>query len=276
MQQARNLAWQLDEEGIELRILLHDRDRKYAAGFNQVFEPGGARVVSTPLMAPTTNAHAERWIGSCRRECLDWTLIVSEAHLRRVLREYLSHYNHERPHRSRHLRRPSSRGWPVARRRGTPLIGGSDLAVYSPSTTLSLRQPGGISAPHTNVAAPSSGRPDHPPARPGRAAPRVFPCSLMHDGFCRPTAGPGDCRRPGAAGSPTSTHRCSTISVSEGRDRHLSLRPLKMQEPAPAARALFHQPGDATLRGAVRLVRPHSAISMRRSKRKGSDGIRHG
>ena len=84
-QQARNLAWQLDEEGIELSILLHDRDRKFAGGFDRVFESGGARVVLTPLMAPKANAHAERWIGSCRRECLDWMLIASEGHLRRVL-----------------------------------------------------------------------------------------------------------------------------------------------------------------------------------------------
>jgi putative transposase len=109
-QQARNLAWQLDEEGIELSLLLHDRDRKFAASFDRVFESGGARVVLTPLMAPKANAHAERWIGSCRRECLDWMLIASEGHLRRVLHEYGDHYNDERPHRSRELRSPSGRG----------------------------------------------------------------------------------------------------------------------------------------------------------------------
>ena len=112
-QQARNLAWQLDEEGIELTILLHDRDRKFAASFDRVFESGGARVVVTPLMAPRANAHAERWIGSCKRECLDWMLIASEGHLGRVLRQYLDHYNDERPHRSRDLRPPSGRGEPV-------------------------------------------------------------------------------------------------------------------------------------------------------------------
>jgi transposase InsO family protein len=112
-QQARNLAWHLEEEGIELSIMLHDRDRKFGASFDRVFESGGARVVLTPLMAPKANAHAERWIGSCRRECLDWMLIASERHLRRVLREYLDHYNDERPHRSRDLRPPSGRGDPV-------------------------------------------------------------------------------------------------------------------------------------------------------------------
>jgi putative transposase len=94
--------------------MLHDRDRKFAASFDRVFESGGARVVLTPLMAPKANAHAERWIGSCRRECLDWMLIASEGHLRRVLREYRDHYNDERPHRSRELRPPSGTGDPVS------------------------------------------------------------------------------------------------------------------------------------------------------------------
>jgi hypothetical protein len=59
-QQARNLAWQLDEEGIELSIMLPDQDRKFAGSFDRIFESGGARVVLTPLMAPKANAHAER------------------------------------------------------------------------------------------------------------------------------------------------------------------------------------------------------------------------
>jgi hypothetical protein len=41
-------------------------------------------VILTPLMAPRAKAHAERWIGSCRRECPDWMLIASEGRLRRV------------------------------------------------------------------------------------------------------------------------------------------------------------------------------------------------
>ena len=37
-------------------------------------------------------------MGSVRRECLDHLLIVSEAHLRRVLSVYVAHYNQARPH----------------------------------------------------------------------------------------------------------------------------------------------------------------------------------
>jgi transposase InsO family protein len=71
-------------------------------------------VILTPLMAPRANAHCERWIGSCRRECLDWMLIISERHLQAVLDAYCVYYNDQRPHRSCGLRPPATRGDPVA------------------------------------------------------------------------------------------------------------------------------------------------------------------
>lgn len=108
-QQARNLSWTLEDEGIKLSVLIHDRDKKFATQADRVFQSQGARVILTPLMAPRANAHAERWIGSCRRECLDWMLVVNQRHLEMVINEYCLHYNDERPHRSRNLRPPASR-----------------------------------------------------------------------------------------------------------------------------------------------------------------------
>ena len=52
------------------------------------------------------NAIAERWIGGCRRELLDRTLIWNQAHLRRILRQYETHHNLHRPHRSLHAAAP--------------------------------------------------------------------------------------------------------------------------------------------------------------------------
>jgi hypothetical protein len=45
-------------------------------------------------------------VGTLRRECLDHLLIHGERHLRTVLAEFESHYNHHRPHRGRSLRPP--------------------------------------------------------------------------------------------------------------------------------------------------------------------------
>jgi hypothetical protein len=42
----------------------------------------------------------ERWIGGCRRELLDQTLIRNQRHLLQVLRDYEAHHNEHRPHRS--------------------------------------------------------------------------------------------------------------------------------------------------------------------------------
>jgi len=117
-QQARNLSWRLELDGIKLSAAIHDRDKKFARGADRVLESDGARVILTPLMAPRANAYAERWIGSCRRECLDRMLIVSERHLREVLEVYTAHYNGERLHRSRGLRPPASRVEPVSVERG--------------------------------------------------------------------------------------------------------------------------------------------------------------
>ena len=127
-QQARNLLWTLEEEGIKLEVVIHERDKKFAPRADQVFKSGGARVIVTPLLAPRSNAHVERWVGSCRRECLDRMLVVNVRHLEAVLREYCIHYNQERPHRSRELRPPAARGDPGARHDGqvirNPRLGG--------------------------------------------------------------------------------------------------------------------------------------------------------
>jgi transposase InsO family protein len=53
-----------------------------------------------------SNAYAERWVRTVRAECLDWILVRSERHLRRVLTAYLAHYNTARPHRGNNLEPP--------------------------------------------------------------------------------------------------------------------------------------------------------------------------
>jgi hypothetical protein len=58
-QQARNLSWTLEEEGIEPSVVIHDRDKKFAPKADGVFKSEGVRVILTPLMAPrAANAHA--------------------------------------------------------------------------------------------------------------------------------------------------------------------------------------------------------------------------
>jgi putative transposase len=110
-QQSRNLVWQL--EGSPVRFVIHDHDAKDAGPGDSVFQATGIRVIRTPIAAPRANAHMERQIGSGRRECLDWILIIGRRHLGSVMREWIEHYNTGRPHRSLELRTPMARSDPV-------------------------------------------------------------------------------------------------------------------------------------------------------------------
>jgi putative transposase len=125
VQQARNLVMTLAEQKQRPRILIRDRDSKFTAAFDEIFRSEGLRVIKTPIAAPRAKAHAERWVGSARRECLDHILIVSRSQLETVLREYVAYYNTHRPHRSLgqqpplpKLRRvaPADHEWRVRRR----------------------------------------------------------------------------------------------------------------------------------------------------------------
>ena len=66
----------------------------------------GIKVLKTLVRAPRANAIYERFIGSLKRECLDFILILSCAQLRRILHEYLEYYHHARPHQGLDQRRP--------------------------------------------------------------------------------------------------------------------------------------------------------------------------
>jgi transposase InsO family protein len=111
-QQARNLALTLQENGRSPRFLIHDRDTKFTDAFAEVFRSEGMSIVLTPIRAPNANAFCERWVGTVRAECLDWTLIIGRRHLERVLRTYIGHYNEARPHRGIDLRTPTGNSRP--------------------------------------------------------------------------------------------------------------------------------------------------------------------
>jgi len=112
-QQARNLAWELTEIGVEGRFLIRDHDAKFGGGSDAILQSAGLKVIRTPIAAPKANSHIERQIGSTRRECLDWLLIVGHRHLERVLTAWFEHYNQARPHRGLDLRTPIARSDPV-------------------------------------------------------------------------------------------------------------------------------------------------------------------
>jgi transposase InsO family protein len=99
-------------------VLVRDRDAKFTPTFDAVFAAEGAGVMRSPVRTPQANAFAARWVGTVRRECLDWLLIIGERHLRQMLREHISHYNEARPHRALRLLPPLGPPTHQADRRG--------------------------------------------------------------------------------------------------------------------------------------------------------------
>jgi putative transposase len=105
-QQARNLLMNLDDRTDDFRLFIRDRAGQFTASFDAVFSATGTQVVKTPPRCPRANTHAERFVGTVRREITDRLLILNEHHLRAVLNRYAAHYNHRRPHRALQLAPP--------------------------------------------------------------------------------------------------------------------------------------------------------------------------
>jgi putative transposase len=113
-QAARNFLMDLGQLTESVKFLIRDRARQFTSSFDAVFTAAGMRILASPPQAPRANAICERMIGTLRRELLDRSLIVNEHHLRRVLTEYLCHYNAARPHRAPRPARTGSSSRPAA------------------------------------------------------------------------------------------------------------------------------------------------------------------
>ena len=89
--------------------MILDRDAKFDADVIQFLKSTGLTPKRTSIQSPWQNGIAERWIGSCRRELLDHVIALSESHLRRLIREYVSYYHEDRIHDSLEKDTPNRR-----------------------------------------------------------------------------------------------------------------------------------------------------------------------
>ena len=88
---------------------IRDRDRIYGSVVTRRLRAMGIRDKPTAPASPWQNGFAERLIGSIRRECVDHIIVLSEMHLRQILRLYARYYNDIRTHRSLDKDAPVSR-----------------------------------------------------------------------------------------------------------------------------------------------------------------------
>ena len=110
------------------KYLIRDRDSKYAARFSAVCLGAGIEELKTPYRTPNANAVCERYMGSLRRVCLDQHLFIDGRHLERVVKEYVSYYNQDRPHQGINQQIPVNYDQPMANTfgkvRSRPVMGG--------------------------------------------------------------------------------------------------------------------------------------------------------
>lgn len=112
-QQARQIVWELAEREPAIRFLIRDNDTKFTHAFDTVFCSEGIDIIRIPYRAPNANAFAERWVRTVRDECLNKVLIINQAHLRRVMREFIVYHNTARPHQGIDQQIPVAHAAPI-------------------------------------------------------------------------------------------------------------------------------------------------------------------
>ena len=98
---ARRAVDDVDGSLLPIRFVLHDRDRKFCASFQDTLRSAGIQCLSLPARSPNLNAFAERWVRSIKTECLSKLILFGEVSLRRVVTQFLEHYHLERPHQGK-------------------------------------------------------------------------------------------------------------------------------------------------------------------------------
>ncbi|MHB8629108.1 MAG: integrase core domain-containing protein, partial [Aggregatilineales bacterium] len=112
--------------------LVCDNDAKYGPRFEHAVKGAAIELVHTPCYTPKANTICERFIGSVRRECLDFVLILSQAHGRKIIREYVTFFNQARPHQRIEQQIPVPSGEPpLTHHAGCKVVGVPILVVRS-------------------------------------------------------------------------------------------------------------------------------------------------
>ena len=107
------------------RYLVRDRDAVYGDIFIRRLQAMGIRDRPTAARSPRQNGHAERLIGSIRRDCLDHVVVFGERHLRHLLESYRRYYNEARTHLSLDKDAPVARAIEaIGKIAAKPLLGG--------------------------------------------------------------------------------------------------------------------------------------------------------
>ena len=98
-QQFRNASMWIEDEGLDIRFLIHDRDRKYPDKIKAFWKAEDVTTIPTPYRSPKANAFCEAFVGTIKRECLNKFFCFSLGHLHHINSVWIRYYNSRRPHR---------------------------------------------------------------------------------------------------------------------------------------------------------------------------------
>jgi len=86
-------------DGLKPKYLFRDNDGIYGYGVGAFLKKCDIEEVRTTYRSPWQNPFVERYIGTLRRDLLDYLIVLNQRHLERLLKEYIQKYYHEaRPH----------------------------------------------------------------------------------------------------------------------------------------------------------------------------------
>ena len=85
----------------KMDALMHDRDTKFTASFDDVLKAGNVKVQKSAFRSPNTVAFVERFIQTLQQECLDYFVVFGEQHMNHLVSEMVAHYQEERPHQAK-------------------------------------------------------------------------------------------------------------------------------------------------------------------------------
>ena len=109
VQQARNAVMYFEDHGIYPRYLIRDNDQLYCKKFDAFLRNAfknhhpkkRVRIITTAFNCPDMNPYIESFIGTIKRECLNYFVFLGLTHMNRVIKMYLDHYHTARPHQGK-------------------------------------------------------------------------------------------------------------------------------------------------------------------------------
>lgn len=81
-----------------IKYIIRDNGSYYSSLYRSTLQSMNIKDMPTSIKSPWQNGYCERVIGSIKRELFDHVIVINQAHAKRLLSNYISYYNNQRPH----------------------------------------------------------------------------------------------------------------------------------------------------------------------------------